>query len=93
MAKITTELFPIYDSKMMKFIRSSNLFHENPEKRELWKLRFLAPNQGLDRVEQKRTFNLSLNLVKTPSGDFKQVFEDYKGYSLLDGVLTFFCNF
>ena len=39
------------------------------------------------------TLNFSQNLIKTPSGDFKQVSEEFYGCSWLDGVLRVFLWF
>ena len=38
---------------------------------------FETYDYGLDRAKYKGTFNLSQILIKTPSGDFKQVSEEF----------------
>ena len=38
-------------------------------------------DQGLDCAKQKGTFDFPQNSIKTPSGDFKQVSEEFQGRS------------
>ena len=43
--------------------------------------RLYSHKQGLDGAKQRGTFDLSQNSIITPSGDFKQVSEEFQGCS------------
>ena len=52
---------------------------------------------GLDRAKQKGSFDFPQNSIKTPSGDFKQVYEEFLGVLVtwchqVGGVLRIFCD-